>query len=120
MIYSVKKVQQWAAPLVRVLRTNRHFVLGLIFVSILGDIFYIPVSSDIRFFGFVGAYILGARWYKLKSSFTFSLCLALLAIMYVLFLTTNTSIKTERAAVWLVLFWIVGIIQQWKEIGKRS
>ncbi len=116
MIQSVKKISSYFKQLIRLAKTNRQLVLGIIFASILGDIFYLAASSDFRFFGFVGAYALGARWYKLKSKVTFTFCLLLLCIMYILFLTTGTSVKTERAAVWLVLFWIVGIVQQWREI----
>jgi len=98
------------------IRSNKSLVLGLLFAGVLGDIFYIPASSDVRFFGLIGIYALGTRWYRLTSKVTFIICLALLGVMYVLFLTTSTSVRTERAAVWLVLFWIAGVIQQWREI----
>jgi len=40
--------------------------------------------------------------------------------MYTLYLLTGTSLLTERAAVWLVLVMIIGIIQQFTEISKVS
>ena len=110
----MKRVQ----PLLQLINKNKQLVLGLVFLSVLGDIFYIPISSDFRFFGFLGVYAVSARKFKFKSNVTFLFCLMLLAIMYVLFLSTGTSVKTERAAVWLVLFWIVGTVQQWRELGN--
>lgn len=94
---------------------NKTAILAVIYLSIFTDIIFIPDSSDLRTFAILGIYIASVRLYKLKSKATYIWCLVLLGIMYLLFLLTQASPKTEKAAVWLVLFWIIGIIQQWRE-----
>lgn len=90
-------------------------ILAVFFLAILGDILYIPDSSDLRTFGVVFFYIACIFMFRLKSKRTFLFCLVLLATMYIEFLLSAGSIKAEKAAVWLFLFLLVGIIQQWKE-----
>lgn len=101
--------------IISILQKNKSIVLTVIYVSIVADVLFIPDSSDLRTFTILAIYIGSIRLYKLKSKATFLLCLALLGFMYVLFIETQASVTTEKAAVWLVLFWLIGIIQQWKE-----
>lgn len=101
--------------IISILQKNKSIVLTVICLSVVADVLYIPDSSDLRIFTTLAIYIGSIRLYRLKSKATFLFCLLLLGLMYVLFIATQASVQTEKAAVWLVLFWLIGIIQQWKE-----
>lgn len=87
-------------------------VLG---VALLGEVFFVDGSSDLRFFGLTILFFITTFMYRLSSRVTFTICLILLGIMYVQFLLSNASVHTEKIAVWIVLFMVVGVIQQWNE-----
>ena len=95
--------------------TYKAVVLATIFLSIIADILIVADGSDFRIYGILALYILGILFYKLNSSTTFRLALVLLALMFIEFIFTGTSQKTEKAAVWLFFFVAIGIIQQFKE-----
>lgn len=97
------------------LKENKKIVLALLTVSIFVDIFFVKTSSDIVIFGILLLYGVFIKMFQIKSRRTFLLCLALLAAMFIDFLFTGTSVSTEKAAVWLILFMAVGIFQQWRE-----
>ena len=90
-------------------------VLTIVFIIIIINCLLIEGSSDIVFFGLLGVYIGAILFYKLRSKLTFIFCLILLIIMFIEYLLTGTSLKTEKTAVWLFLFIATGIAQQWKE-----
>lgn len=96
-------------------KNNKPVVLSVIFLGILADILFIRGNSDFRIFGILGLYVAASSFYKLKSRLTFLLGLVLLGVMFAEFIFTGTSESTEKAAVWLVFFLLVGIIQQWRE-----
>ena len=97
------------------LKINNKIILILIAVFIFVDIFFIKASSDIVIFGILLLYGIFVKMLQIKSRRTFLLCLGLLIAMFINFLSTGTSIPTEKAAVWLVLFMALGIFQQWRE-----
>ncbi len=93
-----------------------------IFGLILGDVFFFSVSSDIRIFGILGIYSFLIRWYRWKSTSTFVLILILFLLAYILFVFTDPAAfyqplvpATERLAVWVYLFLVIGVIQKWRE-----
>lgn len=96
-------------------RKNKLVVLTILLLGVVGDIFFISGSSDLRIFSIITLYVIGIWLYKLNSRIIFLLCLVLLGIMFIEFLLSGTSERTEKAAVWLVLFLAIGIIQQWRE-----
>jgi len=98
---------------------NKLIIIALFLLVLAGDIFLIQINSDLNFFGLSALLIILSYFYKLPSRYTFILCLALLIIMYILFLTQGTSKQTEKVAVWIVLFMAVGIAQQWFENEKK-
>ena len=108
-------MKEFISKLSSFLRENKKTVLTLIAVAVLADTFFVKISSDIIIFSVLIIYSIFIKMFKLKSKLTFSLCFALLVTMFVSFLFTYTSISTEKAAVWLILFLIVGVIQQWRE-----
>lgn len=97
------------------LKENKKIVLALLAVFIFVDIFFVKTSSDMVIFGILLVYGIFVKMFQIKSRRTFLLCLALLAAMFINFLFTGTSVSTEKAAVWLVLFMVLGIFQQWRE-----
>lgn len=100
------------------LKENKKIVLSLLTVSIFVDIFFVKTSLDIVIFSILLLYGIFVKMFKIKSRRTFLLCLALLVVMFINFLFTGTSVSTEKAAVWLILFMALGIFQQWKESTK--
>lgn len=97
------------------LRENKKTLLTFLAVAIFADIFFLDKSSDLIIFGILILYIVFIKMFQIKSKLTFLLCLALLTTMFFSYLFTEASVSTEKAAVWLVLFLIVGVIQQWRE-----
>jgi len=100
------------------LKENKKIALALLVVSIFIDIFFVKISSDIVIFGILLLYGIFIKMFQIKSRRTFLLCLALLFTMFINFLFTGTSVSTEKAAVWLVLFMALGIFQQWRESAR--
>ena len=101
--------------LIQFLKTNRLLVLTLLFLVPLADSLSSGKSSDLLIFGILALYWLASKIYKTSSKITFYFCLLLLGIMFIEFLLLGPVPKTEKAAVWLVLFLLLGIIQQWRE-----
>lgn len=97
------------------LRDNKKTILALLVVAIFADILFLNKSSDLIIFSILTLYVFFIKIFQLKSKSTFLLSLVLLAMMFFSYLFTGTSASTEKAAVWLVLFLVVGIIQQWRE-----
>ena len=102
---------------IQFLEDNKKTVLSFVITIIFADILFLKKSSDLMFFGILIFYIIFINIFHLKSRSTFLISLTLLIMMFVSYLFTETSISTstEKAAVWLVLFLIVGVIQQWRE-----
>lgn len=99
------------------IRKNKSLFTIVIVSLILSDVFFIFGSSDIRIFAFLTLYIFISFLYKSKYKLTLSLCVFFLVVLFILFIKSGASEKTEEVAVWLVLFLAVGIVQQWKEIS---
>ena len=97
------------------LRNNKKIALTFVILFIFVDVFFVKASSDIVIFGILLLYGIFVKMFQMKSRRTFLLCLALLAAMFINFIFTGTSVSTEKAAVWLVLFMALGIFQQWRE-----
>lgn len=97
------------------LQENKKTVLALFILGIFEDVFLRVTSSDFLAFSVLLLYIIFIKLYKLKSSFTFFLCLLLLLATSIDYVFTGVSVSTEKAAVWFVLFFVVGVVQQWKE-----
>lgn len=110
-ILEYKNIQK----VINAIKENKRIVLYIIVSTISIDIFFIKTSSDFVTFGTLLLYGISAKIYHFRSKLTFLLCLGLLATMYVSFLFSGPTIPTEKAAVWLFLFLIVGIYQGWRE-----
>jgi len=106
---------KYSSHALTIAKQNKTAVLLFIVLCVIGDIFFISGSSDIRTFGFLGLTIVSILIYKLASKLLFQFCLILLIIMFWEFIFTGTSEVTEKAAVWFFLFFATGIIRQWKE-----
>lgn len=110
-----KKIRKIVYMISTIMEKNKSSVLLLVFIGIISDIFFISKSSDLLIFSILALYIFSSLIYKLKSKIAYFTCLLLLSLLFVLFLLSGPSDKTEKTAVWLVLFMLVGIIQQWRE-----
>ncbi len=108
-------MKQIIARVFTFLQQNKKVVLVLLIGIIFVDSFFAKTSSDVVTFGVLLAFGIFIKMYQLKSKETFLLCLGLLGVMFVSFLFSAASIPTEKLAVWLFLFTVVGIIQAWKE-----
>lgn len=98
------------------LRENKKTVLTLFTVFIVVESLSKRLSSDIVIFGALLLYVIFIKIFRITSTVTFLLCLGLLTLMSIEYLFTGASISTEKAAVWLILFLLVGSIQKWKEL----
>lgn len=101
--------------IISLLRENKKTVLTLFVVFIVAESLPKRLSSDIVIFGGLLIYGIFIKIFQIKSTFTFSLCLGFLVLMSIEYLFTGPSISTEKAAVWLILFFGIGVIQQWRE-----
>ena len=97
------------------LKENKKTVLSFFITAIAGDILFFKKSSDYFTFGMLILYLFFLKIFQIKSKSTFLLCLVLLSAMFIDYLFSGASVATEKAAVWFILFLIVGVIQQWKE-----
>lgn len=97
------------------LKAGKSAALTVLAVAILTDIFFIAESFDLVTFFLLGSYVVGILVYKLPSGVTFLLCLALLILAYIQFVFLGPSATTEKSTVWFVLFFIVGVIQRFRE-----
>lgn len=97
------------------LRENKKTVLTLLVVAIFADTIFLSKSSDMIIFSILILYSVAMKIFNVKSRLTFTISLALLVMMFLSYLLTGTSVVTEKAAVWLILFLIIGVIQQWRE-----
>lgn len=97
------------------LRKNKKTFLTLFTVFIVVESLSQRLSSDVVIFSALLLYGILIKIFQIKSAFTFLLCLLLLVEMSIGYLLTGASISTEKAAVWLILFFGIGVIQQWKE-----
>lgn len=102
------------------MRRFRYIIL--ILSLILGDVFFFPVSSDVRIFGVLCLYAILIKLLKFKSKTTFGISLVLLFFSYFFYVFSDPSVfakpvvpVAERAAVWLYLFLVIGVIQKWRE-----
>lgn len=97
------------------LHENRLIVLTFIVIAILVDSLITPLSTDIAYFGILACYILFYRFYHMRSSLTFMLCLGIIVAILISLILSQASIRTEKLTVWFFLLMVVGILQQWNE-----
>lgn len=94
-----------------IIKQNKSAVYTAFLLMIFADIFS-ELQSDIIIFGILGLHILLIRFFKLESKTTFLFCFPILGALFVGFIITNTSIYTEKAAVFLFFFMAIGIFQE--------
>ena len=112
---SKKNKREKIKKILSILQRYKLVVLAFFVFGLLSDIFLSATGSDIKYFGILGIGIIGIFLYRLSSKFFFSLALITLLIMFLFFVTSGASVKTEKTAVWFFLLFATGIIRQWKE-----
>lgn len=110
-----KIIKKYKQEVINFIKNNIIILIVFLDLLVLGDSLANPKSYDLITFSILILYGILAFIAKVKSKYTFIFCLILLLIMYFLFLLSGPAIKTEKTAVWLVLFMLIGIIQQWRE-----
>lgn len=110
-----KFIQRESKNISSLLKENKRTVLSLLGVFIVADVLFVKTSSDFVTFSVLLLYVISIKIFKTNSKLTFLLCLGILAIMSVDYFFTQASISTEKAAVLIILFLLVGVIQGWRE-----
>lgn len=94
----------------------------LILALIAGDVFFFPVNSDARIFGILLLYSILTKRLHWRSQTTFIVTLVLFLSSFLLYVFTDPATfhqplvpATERLAVWVYLFLVIGVIQKWRE-----
>lgn len=113
MIRNIRKTTDTAGTWIN---ANQVVFLAFFFIAIVAEVFGFPVSYDVRLFFGVLLYWYFSKIGKLSSVRTFHLDLTILFITFFSFLANGASAQTERLAVWFVLFFAFGIVQQWREM----
>lgn len=93
----------------------KQVILTILVLAAFGDIVFLKTQSDFVLFGLLIVYCGCLFIYKLTSVVTFRFSLFVLTVMSLSFITTSTSVITERAAVWLFFLILTGVVQQIKE-----
>jgi hypothetical protein len=102
---------------------NILFYPIVIILLIFGDVLLFAQSSDIRIFAILFLYIFFVKKYRIKSTITYILALFFLFLAFIQFIFSNQNIFidpgpaspiSERMAVWVFLFMIIGIVHKWK------
>lgn len=113
--YITKNALAYAKKHITLLKQNNNVILIAIVGVIFIDSIFIKLSSDFVLFGVLVGYWFYVKLTHNSSKLTFLLCLSLLTSMFVSYLFTQTSVSTEKFAVWLFLLLIFGIFQAWRE-----
>ena len=93
-------------------KKGKQGVLTFLFLAILVNVVFFEFNSDIIIFGLLGLYLLASKIYKFNSKVAFLICFIILSILLLEYLVGSTSFYTEKAAVWLFIFILTGIIQE--------
>lgn len=95
-------------------REIKGIVLTLLFSFVIVTVLFFNTISDLMYFGTLGLFGIFIWKWRFPSRYTFLFCMVLLVVTYISFLLLGTEPLTERAAVWFVLFFATGVVQQWK------
>lgn len=114
----IKKIRKIIDNIGKWIAANQTVFLASCTIAVIAEVSAFPYSTDARLFGGLLLYWWLSRIGKLASVRVFQLCLVLLAAMFVSYLAGGASTPTERLAVWFVLFFAFGIVQQWREISS--
>lgn len=112
-----KDIQKIMHDTAKWIHGNPLTFLAFVSILVIAEVFAFPILSDVRLFGGLFLY-----WYlsyigKLTSARVFQLCIILLTGMVLGYLIRGAAATTERLAVWFVLFFVLGIFTQWREIS---
>jgi hypothetical protein len=112
----VKNIQKTIDTVGKWINANQTIFLVFFVIAVVAEVYAFPSSVDGRYFGGLFFYWWLTRIGRLASSRTFQLVLVLLLVMFLSFLANGASGQTERLAVWFVLYFGFGIVQQWREM----
>lgn len=101
------------------LREFRLVLFTAFFVGIFADVFFFETTSDIRLVFLVLLWLLVLKAFQFKSDVTFKIVAGYLLILFLLFIFARTSSASERLSTWIYLFFIIGLIQQIREMRAQ-
>lgn len=101
----------------------KHLFAALLVVTLIVlDVFFFPVSSDLRLFGIIALYTILVRRFAIRSVVSFGVSLFLFLLSYLYYVRVDPSVFaspivpiSERLAVWTFLFLVIGVVQKWRE-----
>ena len=105
------------------LKKYTKIILPILFIlGFIEDVFYIvptkEYGSDIRLFVLLAVWVGISLLFKFKSITNFKLLLFFLIILIFLFIFYPTSPSVERLALWVYMYFLIGIIQQFLELKR--
>lgn len=90
----------------------RLALITLFFVGVAIDVFYFHDDSDVRLFLLLLFWFYITRLYRFKVETTLKVALFFLGPLFFLFIFVNASFYSERLAVWIYMFLVLGLVQQ--------
>jgi len=90
---------------------NKFLILIFCGVGILFDIFFLKLTSDFLIFFLTGLWILAVKFYKFKGRVSVGVALGFLVLCPFLLILKKEAIA-EKAAIWVYMFLVVGVIQE--------
>ena len=98
---------------------NQITLFVLVILGILLDIFVFKFTSDLLILVLIGLWILSVRRYKFEGRVSIGLALGFLTLCPFL-LIFKKDLIAEKAAVWVYMFLVVGVIQLFIENFKKE
>ena len=104
---------------IKFLSKNKFLILIFCGVGILFDIFFLKLTSDFLIFFLTGLWILAVKFYKFKGRVSVGVALGFLVLCPFLLILKKEAIA-EKAAIWMYMFLVVGVIQMLIEVRKEK
>jgi len=101
------------------LSKNKFLILIFCGFGILLDIFFLKLTSDFLIFFLTGLWILVVRLYKFEGRVSVAVALGFLILCPFLLIFKKEAIA-EKAAIWVYMFLVVGVIQMFIEVKKEK
>lgn len=111
----LKVIEKRSLEIALFLKRNKTTFFALYIAFLFAESFFKKANSDFILFSSLLAYGVFVKILKTKSDVTFLLCLILLIGMSINLLFVDRVLPMEKMAVWIILLFGVGLVQQWQE-----
>lgn len=102
------------------LKPYKSVLLTAVFFLAIGDTVIIESKSDLVIFGVLGLYTFSLLFYKISSKASLFFCFAFVIILFFEFIFTGDSVHAEKAAVWLFLFMVIGVLHEFLSVKNET